>query len=57
MTHFIRLYRDENILIIASGSAVHNIEGARVWGDKPVPDYVFDFDKELEKYTLELTVK
>jgi 4,5-DOPA dioxygenase extradiol len=51
------LFRDENILIIGSGSAVHNLEGWRVWGDKPSPDYVFNFDKEMESYATDLIVK
>jgi 4,5-DOPA dioxygenase extradiol len=48
--------RDENILIIGSGSAVHNLLGWREWGDKPSPDYVIGFDKVMETHALRLTV-
>lgn len=45
--------RNENIVIIGSGSAVHNLEGWRTFGDKPSPAYVAEFDKLLEKYATE----
>ncbi|KAI8087015.1 aromatic ring-opening dioxygenase LigB subunit [Gilbertella persicaria] len=40
--------REEDVLIIGSGSAVHNLQGWRDYGDKLSPDYVVDFDKRME---------
>ena len=42
-------FRDEGIVIIGSGSSVHNLR--LLWSnmDKPSPQWVIDFDKDMEK--------
>ncbi|KAG0742119.1 hypothetical protein G6F57_000963 [Rhizopus arrhizus] len=49
--------RDENMVIIGSGSAVHNLEGWKTFGDRPSPDYVFEFDKLMETLATKYTGK
>ncbi|KAI8091315.1 aromatic ring-opening dioxygenase LigB subunit [Gilbertella persicaria] len=40
--------REDGIVIIGSGSAVHNLSTLWTYGDKPSPKYVVDFDKDLQ---------
>ncbi|KAI8888202.1 Extradiol aromatic ring-opening dioxygenase [Backusella circina FSU 941] len=41
--------RDEGVVIIGSGSAVHNLRELWTYGDKPSPKWVADFDKDMEE--------
>ncbi|KAI8643877.1 aromatic ring-opening dioxygenase LigB subunit [Parasitella parasitica] len=47
--------RDENIVIIGSGSAVHNLSTLWTYGDKPSPKFVLDFDKGMERIACRFT--
>lgn len=47
--------RDENVVIIGSGSAVHNLSQLWTYGDKPSPKFVVDFDKDMENIAVKLT--
>ncbi|KAI9277805.1 aromatic ring-opening dioxygenase LigB subunit [Sporodiniella umbellata] len=47
--------RDENIIIIGTGTAVHNLTNWRTYGDKPSPSYVREFDKVMESCATEFT--
>ncbi|KAF1806130.1 putative aromatic ring-opening dioxygenase LigB subunit [Mucor lusitanicus] len=49
--------RDENIVIIGSGSAVHNLSTLWSYGDKPSPKFVHDFDKDMENIACRFTAK
>ncbi|KAF7722135.1 hypothetical protein EC973_003679 [Apophysomyces ossiformis] len=46
--------RDQGVVIIGSGSAVHNLRYLRSHDPSILPDYVVEFDKLLEKYATEL---
>ncbi|KAI8346361.1 Extradiol ring-cleavage dioxygenase, class III enzyme, subunit B [Choanephora cucurbitarum] len=41
--------RDEQVLIIGSGSATHNLRDLKVYINQPSPKYVIDFDRRLEE--------
>ncbi|KAI9302664.1 extradiol ring-cleavage dioxygenase [Cunninghamella echinulata] len=45
--------REQNILIIGSGTAVHNLRDAFSGFHKKSPDYVYEFDKSMEKIAVE----
>ncbi|CAO3609768.1 unnamed protein product [Mucor fragilis] len=49
--------RDENIVIIGSGSAVHNLSTLWTYGDKPSPKFVHDFDKDMENIACRFTAE
>lgn len=51
------LHRDENIVIIGSGSAVHNLSTLWTYGDKPSPKFVHDFDKDMENIACRFTAE
>lgn len=36
-------------MIVGSGSAVHNLTQLWTYGDKPSPQFVIDFDNDMEK--------
>jgi 4,5-DOPA dioxygenase extradiol len=51
----LRAFREEGIVIIGSGSAVHNLQQLWTFADKPSPKFVMDFDKEMEAIACKLT--